>query len=310
MSNEIAKTQGERNITDRVLSKVKKYQEDGDIQFPAEYSPENAIKSAWLTLQEVKDSSKRPALEVCTQASIANSVLDMVVQGLNPAKKQGYFIVYGKQLTFQRSYFGTMAVTKRVTGCKSIDAITIHEGDKVTYDIVAGRYTNLKHEQQFGSTSNPIIGAYCTIIEKNGDEYTELMTMDEIKKSWGQSKMNPEGANSTHSKFPVEMAKKTVTNRACKRFLNSSDDSSLLFNLLQENDKRVYEAETQAEIEENANQGETLDIEFEEVADAPTQQETQPEPTREPELELVFANVDKETGEVKKPSVKEEDYPF
>lgn len=307
MSNEL-KVQGERNITDRVLAKVKKYQDDGDIRFPAEFSPENAIKSAWLTLQEVKDSSKRPALEVCTQASIANSVLDMVVQGLNPAKKQGYFIVYGKTLTFQRSYFGTMAVTKRVTGAKSIDAMTVHEGDKLTYDIKEGRFSNLVHEQVFGSTSKPIIGAYCTIIEKNGEVYTELMTMDEIKASWSQSKMNPSSATSTHSKFPVEMAKKTVTNRACKRFLNSSDDSSLLFNLLQENDKRVFEAETQAEIEENANQGETLDIDFEEVTDAPDANELQ----EEPEQELVYANVDKETGEIdsKKQSIHDDEPPF
>lgn len=306
MSNELAMVK--KDVINVVEDKVKAFKDSGELHFPAGYSPENAMKSAWLQLQDVKDRNNKPALTNCTKNSIANALLDMVVQGLNPAKKQGYFIVYGQTLTFQRSYFGTMAVTKRLTGAKAIDAMTIHEGDKLTYDIVAGRYTNLKHEQEFGSTSKPIIGAYCTIIESNGEEFTELMTMDEIKKSWGQSKMNPEGANSTHSKFPVEMAKKTVTNRACKRFLNSSDDSSLLFNLLQENDKRVYEAETQAEIEENANQGETLDIEFEDVTDAPEANEQQ----EEPEAEMVYANVDKETGEIdsKKQSIHDDEPPF
>jgi recombination protein RecT len=39
-------------------------------------------------------------LQACTRDSIANALLDMAVQGLNPAKKQGYFIAYGKQLVF------------------------------------------------------------------------------------------------------------------------------------------------------------------------------------------------------------------
>lgn len=306
MSNELSIMK--KDVINVVENKVKGFQESGELHFPAGYSPENAMKSAWLLLQDVKDRNGKLALTECSKNSVANALLDMVVQGLNPAKKQGYFIPYGKTLTFQRSYFGTMAVTKRLTGAKSIDAMTVHEGDKLTYDIKEGRFSNLVHEQVFGSTSKPIIGAYCTIIEKNGEVYTELMTMDEIKASWGQSKMNPSSATSTHSKFPVEMAKKTVTNRACKRFLNSSDDSSLLFNLLQENDKRVYEAETQAEIEENANQGETLDIDFEEVTEAPEANE----PQEEPEAELVYANVDTETGEIdsKKQSIHDDEPPF
>lgn len=101
-----------RDTVDVVAEKVRQFQERGEIHFPANYSPENAMKSAWLLLQTVQDKNYKPALETCTKDSIANSLLDMVVQGLNPAKKQGYFIVYGTKLTFQRSYFGTMAVTK------------------------------------------------------------------------------------------------------------------------------------------------------------------------------------------------------
>jgi recombination protein RecT len=129
MSNQLALVK--KDVVDVVAAKVREFQERGEIHFPANYSPENAMKAAWLILQSTFDRNKRPALEICTKDSIANALLDMVIQGLNPAKKQGYFIVYGNQLVFLRSYFGTMAVTKRVTGAKEINANVIYEGDEV-----------------------------------------------------------------------------------------------------------------------------------------------------------------------------------
>ncbi|EUN40991.1 hypothetical protein U510_02400, partial [Staphylococcus aureus F13027] len=86
---------------DNVLSRVKTLEAQGDLQFPANYSPENAMKSAMLQLQELKGSKKdgyKPALEFATSTSIANALMDMVVQGLNPAKNQGYFIMYGDKV--------------------------------------------------------------------------------------------------------------------------------------------------------------------------------------------------------------------
>lgn len=41
--------------------------------------------------------------------------------------------MYGNKVQFQRSYHGTMAVTKRVTGAKEINAEVIFEGDDVKY---------------------------------------------------------------------------------------------------------------------------------------------------------------------------------
>ncbi|AYC30027.1 recombinase RecT [Paenisporosarcina cavernae] len=251
-----------KDTVDIVANKVKEFQEAGELHFPADYSPENAMKSAWLMLQEIKTGKNdgyRPALQVCSKDSIANSLLDMVVQGLNPAKKQGYFIVYGKTLTFQRSYFGTMAVTKRVTGAKSIDAQVIYEGDEVDYEMVNGRVRNLSHKQKFGSQNKAIIGAYCTIIEQDNNVYTEVMTIEEIEKSWGQSKQNPKSADSTHSKFPQEMAKRTVINRACKKLMNTSDDNSLVMTHFRASDEKLQDAQLQEEIQTNANK-EVLDM--------------------------------------------------
>ncbi|NMH69666.1 recombinase [Bacillus sp. RO3] len=273
-----------KDTVDVVAEKVKQFQESGELHFPASYSPENAMKSAWLILQNAKDKDKRPVLEVCTKDSIANSLLEMVVQGLNPIKKQGYFIAYGNQLTFQRSYFGTMAVTKLVTGAKDIDAAVIYEGDEVTYEMKNGRIVNLSHLQKFQNINkDKIIGAYATISFSDDRVYNEIMTIDEIRKAWSKAqfwgkdrKVEKEG--STHDEFKQEMAKKTVINRACKKFLNSSNDASLTIDYFNRSDESNDEAQLQAEIQENANQ-EVIDVEYE-LREEPTNKQELSKPER------------------------------
>lgn len=290
-----------RDTVDVVADKVKTFQEKGELHFPPNYSPENAMKSAWLKLQEVQAKSGNayvPALQHCTKDSVANSLLNMVVQGLNPAKNQGYFIAYGKSLAFQRSYFGTMAVTKRVTGAKSIDAAVIYQGDEVNYEMKGGKITNLSHKQQFGNIDKEKIdGAYCIITMPDGEEYTEVMTMEEIRKAWSQSKtwskeQAKEKKGSTHDEFKQEMAKKTVINRACKKFINSSDDSSLVIDHFNQTDEKADEAQLEEEISNNAN-GEVIDIEYKEP-------EAEPEPTPEkkgPDADLEQAAMEFEEQE-------------
>lgn len=260
-----------QKMGDNVLARVKSLETQGDLKFPENYSPENAMKSAMLTLQDLKGSKKdgyKPALEFANPNSIANALMDMVVQGLNPAKNQGYFIMYGDKVQFQRSYLGTMAVTRRVTGAKEINAEVIFEGDEVKYKTKNGKIVDLEHSQSFGNRdSKKIIGAYATVVfEDESKNYTEIMSFEEIEEAWKQSQMVYDGKfkeDGTHRRFPQEMAKKTLINRACKKLLNSSDDSSLLSSEIKNRDNRQRKEILDAEEEGNANK-ELL--EFEEVA--------------------------------------------
>ena len=105
-------TQGSANVrelTDRVAGRLEDLKDEG-LALPAHYNAQNALKAAYLRLQSVKDRQGRPALNICSQPSIANALLDMAIQGLSPAKIQCYFIVYGNELQMRRSYFGTIAV--------------------------------------------------------------------------------------------------------------------------------------------------------------------------------------------------------
>lgn len=281
MANDLALIK--KDTVDVVASRIKEFQEKGEIHFPPNYSPENAMKSAWLILQETKDRNGNPALEVCTRDSVANALLDMVVQGLSPAKKQGYFIVYGNNLNFMRSYFGTMAVTKRLNGVEDIFAQVIYEGDDFEFTIQRGTKKIVKHSQKLENIDiNKIVGAYCTIIYGDGKEFTEIMTKKQIDQAWSKTKMK---SNSVHREFPEEMAKRTVINRTCKLFTNTSDDSDLLIESFNRSTEAEYaggpEEEAQHEIDENANT-ESIDIqpdEYEILPEDASQVDSIPEQT-------------------------------
>ncbi|MEG0650444.1 MAG: RecT family recombinase [Oscillospiraceae bacterium] len=249
-----------KDTVDIVAERVRQFQENGELYFPANYSAENAMKSAWLALQETKDKNSKPVLEVCTKDSIANSLLDMVVQGLTPAKKQCYFIAYGKQLTLHRSYFGTMAVAKRVRPTiTDIYADVVYVGDEFEYEKVHGKTVITKHIQKLENVKKEnIIAAYCTVLEGE-KESSDIMTIDQIKQAWKQSKMNPVtdkgviSASSVHGKFTEEMCKKTVINRTCKPIINASDDGSLLIKTIKKAEQDIEYAAVNDEIEQNAN---------------------------------------------------------
>jgi recombination protein RecT len=256
----------EKNMADSILLRISNLEKEGGLNFPKNYSPANALKAAWLMLKNAQTTTKKPVLESCTKESIANSLLDMVIQGLTPAKKQCYFIPYGNQLQLSRSYMGTVAVTKRLTGVEDVYANVIYAEDDFDYKInlVTGLKEIIKHDQSFQNIDNSkIVGAYAVILREDKAPYVEVMNMDQIKKAWNQGAAN--GNSPAHKNFPDEMAKKSVINRACKLFFNTSDDSDLVIGAINRTTDAEYadynEVDAQKEIEENANK-ENIDIEI------------------------------------------------
>ncbi|KLU64045.1 recombination and repair protein RecT [Desulfosporosinus acididurans] len=260
MANDLMAVKEETLTT--VETKIKEMQENGGINLPANYSASNALQSAWLILQETKDKDGKAALEVCTRSSIANAMLDTVIQGLSPAKKQVYYIVRGSKLTAMRSYFGTMAVTKRLESVESIFAQVVYEGDEFEFEINGGTKRITKHKQTLASMdSSKIVAAYCTIFHDGGQEFTEIITKKQIDMAWAKTSMK---VNNVQKEFPEDMAKRTVINKTCKMYANTSDDSNLLVgsfnNTAEDFDKEQEAAE---EIKANAN-GDVIDIQAEE----------------------------------------------
>lgn len=255
----------ESDITGAVLNKITAFESNGELRLPGDYSPANALKSAWLILQDVQDKNGKKALEVCTKESIANALLKMIVWGLSPLKNQGYFIVYGGELTFTPDYSGNILLAKRYGGLKSIKANAIFEGDEFQFEVDAetGRKRIVKHAQTLESIgSNKIKGAYAVFELEDGTRDVEIMNHSQILASWQQGAAK--GNSPAHTKFPDQMAMKTVINRACKLLIRSSDDS-VLYDQEDDNRDPVVEG-VKSKIRENANK-EALTFEEAEVVE-------------------------------------------
>lgn len=293
-----AVAQVKEGVVDVVMRNVNQFIVNGELILPPNYSVENAMKSAWLVLQQTVNKEGKPALEVCTKQSIANALLDMVVQGLNPGKKQVYFIVYGAQLNAQRSYFGSMAVAQMVNpAIFEFAYAVVYEGDVFKYGILHGKKTVQNHEQELENVDKKkIIAAYAIALDKTGEPLrTEIMTFDEILQAWKQSPTKPidDQGNvkdfSTHGKFSADMAMKTVANKLCKAIINASSDNALLLERINRAEELADRSAVGIEVEENANKGPVIDIteEKKEVEPGPEKEKQATEEKKE--LETVKA---------------------
>ena len=246
------------------------------LSFPADYNPTNALMGAYLIMKETTDKNGKCILESCSQASIANSLMDMATLGLNASKKQGYFIAYGGKCQFQKSYFGNITLARR-NGLKTINAEIIYDGDTFKYHIENGMKVIDVHEQDFMNIDNDkILGAYAVAVMDDGRKVVEVMNINQLKKAWNQRMGGlKEDASSTHMKFKDQMAKKTVISRLCKLIGNTSTDgniSEVSDRLDEVADVDMVAEDVAYEIENNANQ-----VDFEDIVEPQETKQELPE---------------------------------
>lgn len=219
-----------KDITTQVLNKVMTFSEAGELKLPKDYSPENALKSAYIKLTENPDG-KGALLDKCDKSSIAEALLKMVVYGLTPQKNQVYFIPYGNKLNCSISYMGNIATARRYNpNIIDIKGRAITKGEEFDFEFKqeTGSVVILKHKQTLESIGNKeIIGAYSLIYYKDGSfEVGDIMNIEQIRQAWNQGAMK--GGSPAHKNFPDEMSKRTVINRTCKRLINTSSDAILM----------------------------------------------------------------------------------
>lgn len=211
--------------------------ETNGLPLPKNYDYKSAVSALYLQCVSLKTADGQPALEVCTKESIARTVQDMLTKGLTPAKKQCYPIVYAQrdkdtkkvicyELQLQSSYFGNQKqayINNPDIVRNSIRAQCIYKGDVFEFKIIDGAKVVTKHESKFENIKDAnIIGAYATVKFKDGTVMSDIMTVEEIKKSWAMSR----SGGSVHAAFSHEMACKTVTSRLAKHLNNITDDEA------------------------------------------------------------------------------------
>ncbi|MCB6990654.1 recombinase RecT [bacterium 210820-DFI.6.38] len=242
------------SFIDALSKQLVKKQEYG-LTFPKDYNPTNALMGAYLKLKETTDRNGKCVLNTCSQASIANCLMEMVTKGLNMQKAQCYPVAYGGKLQCQISYHGWKAMAHRY-GAKKIDAEVIYEGDTFQYHLENGRKILDKHEQDFANIDvDKIKGAYCVITLDDGSCYIEVMNINQIKTAWKKGFGYKENSG-THKEFTDMMAKKTVTSRACRQIVQQYGDSAVVASIEKDDNREnvdIIAEDVAYEINQNAN---------------------------------------------------------
>lgn len=229
MANELTQKQ----VTSNVATRINQMKDTDGLMIAPNYSVSNALSSAYYALKNGGILNK-------DQDSIYNALLDMVTQGLSPAKNQCYFVPYGNTVKLTRSYFGTMKVVKQLPEVKDIYAEVIYKGDDFKIKNENGRKVFVSHDTDWTNQDNEIVGAYCIIEKSDGEKILTVMTKKEIDKAWSKAK-----TKNVQNDFPQEMAKRTVINRAAKQFFNTSDDNDLFVDAVNRTTENEYDNDRQ-----------------------------------------------------------------
>lgn len=238
---DIAKEMGltlPKNFGDVVFNTIQQYTANDSLTLFSDYNLGNAMKGAVLELQQTVNKDGVPLMQCCTKDSIAQSLLEMVIQGLDITAKQCYFIVRGDKLTMMRSYFGSAKTLKRLPEIKDVWATVVYKGDTFKTGIKDGRDVVLEHETLFENRDNEIIGGYAIIEKYNGEKIYTIMTKKEIDTSWSKSSSRD---RLVHKEYPQEMAKRTLINRACKMYINTEVNNDILVRAYNNTTSNEYE---------------------------------------------------------------------
>lgn len=207
---------------------------EAEYQFFQGYSPESAMKGAELIFRENKGFPR------CTDTSKYKALLDMFVQGLNPLKKQCYFIPYRDELLLLRDYSGDIMVAKRSDErIMDIRAEVVRDGDLFDWEIVNGLKTIKRHKPTWESLNGKIIGTYAVAVDHdNNPLYVDLMSYDDYLNTLRKTNLKINGEpvvrqdgsihpNSNHAKYPERMVRKTVIHRLCRGIIKASPNEKL-----------------------------------------------------------------------------------
>ena len=227
------------NVGDQVITRVENLTKVG-FTCPKDYNFINAIKASMLVLQELKDKNGKPALEVCTSASIATALFEMAVKGLDASKKTCYFIVRGDKMCLHESYFGKALQVRRIYPNFEPHPVIVHEGDEFEYiiDPETGYRKLVKHVQKMENLDKDFVGGYIYIPTADGKQDLYIMSKKMILAAWSKSSSREQ---LTHKTFPEKMAAKTLVSSACNMIINATPDLAYAAN---ENDDMQHTEDT------------------------------------------------------------------
>lgn len=205
-------------IEEKALAKIQAYMELG-MTIPEGFSPANSLKKARFMLNDMKVGGK-PVLEVCTEESVMQALLDSVAKGLDFSESQIYFIPRNNQMTTMESVYGRIVRAKRASKYYKPIVGYVHEGDIFDFgiDVNTGYTKIIEHKTSVENLDKPFIAAYAYVTDNDGNTDVFVMTRKEWLKSWTKSS---NGA-SVAKEFERDMIYRTIIKKSTKSLVNSN----------------------------------------------------------------------------------------
>lgn len=260
MANEIAKKQPK--FEELALAKVKEYQDAGMV-LPPNFNPTNSLKKARFMLNDMKVNGK-PVLEVCTEMSIVQCLLDSVAKGLDFSENQIYFIPRGNQMTTMESVYGRIVRAKRASKNYKPIVQYVHEGDEFLFgaDVETGATKIFKHTTSLENLDKPIIAAYTYVTDNDGVTEVFIMTKREWLKSWTKSS---NGA-SVAKEFERDMIYRSIIKKSTKSLVNANTNAYFA-PINDYDDDAPLAGDRRPDVDEQSGIVESQQMEFEEATD-------------------------------------------
>lgn len=206
-------------VEEVALAKIQEYQNLG-LVLPSNFNPANSLKKARFILNDMKVNGK-PVLQVCSQASIVQCLLESVTKGLSYDEMQIYFIPRNGVMTNMESVYGRIVRAKRAS--KNYKPIVgyVHEDDEfeIGVDVETGVTKIKKHETKLENLDKPIIAAYAYVTDNDGNTEVTIMTKREWLTSW---KKSPNGC-AVAKEFEKDMIFRTIVKKSTKALVNSTN---------------------------------------------------------------------------------------
>lgn len=212
-----------------------------DYEFKIGFNPESAIAASYTIWKE------KGFFRDCTEESRAACLLDTLVYGLNPLKKQCYYVkFYDKSkksyvLQFIMDYSGAVIVAKDINKeIKDIRSKIVKDGDIFDFEIENGLYKITKHKPTIDSLDGDFILAYAIAVDKNDkplavDIMTKKQYISHVKQTGkninGEPIVKSDGSFhpfSNHAKYPEKMFLKTVIHRVCRSIIKTSPNEKII----------------------------------------------------------------------------------
>lgn len=245
-------------VEEKALAKIQAYMELG-MTIPEGFSPTNSLKKARFMLNDMKVGGK-PVLEVCTEESVMQALLESVAKGLDFSESQIYFIPRNNQMTTMESVYGRIVRAKRASKYYKPIVGYVHEGDIFDFgiDVNTGYTKIIEHKTSVENLDKPFIAAYAYVTDNDGNTDVFVMTRKEWLKSWAKSSNGACVAKD----FERDMIYRTIIKKSTKSLVNSN--VKYMGVLIDDEDDTLLAGET-APMIDKSKVGEV--VEYEEVTE-------------------------------------------